>query len=349
MRRAFALLALAFVSGCGGSADDPTVLPRTLAGPALTTVAATMDSPGRGALIVSYPDRPVAGDIFGTQEVLVGPGNSYRTVPIGTLIDPRGRYVVLPGAHGTLTRLNLADRTERRYRAPSEPGHTIPVAISPDGTRVLYGASSDPGNPQVEHLHLLDLRSGATRDLHTKAMTAAFSPDGTKVAIGNDGESVILDPATGGRTPGPLGRRLAGDDAWSPDGRTLAYQENGELTVTLAPVDDSTEPVTLTDAGQFVGWRDPRTILVFDYGGTVSTVSGGTRTVVMTMPQSTGVEDAAGALVAGLRFTETASPDRGPWQLRFRWPLLAAAAALAATAALVVRRVRRVRQQPSRR
>jgi Tol biopolymer transport system component/DNA-binding winged helix-turn-helix (wHTH) protein len=122
--------------------------------------------------------------------------------------------------------------------------------LSPDGQRVVFAWNGDSGAAGFD-LYLKTLDSERlTRLTNSKApaISAAWSPDGTRIAFTreSDGEDggLFLIATTGGDA-----RKLAGASftqeslmhpAWSPDGTTLAYaamNESGAQIVRLLTID----------------------------------------------------------------------------------------------------------------
>jgi Tol biopolymer transport system component len=133
-------------------------------------------------------------------------------------------------------------------------------ALSPDGTRLVYGAE--------EHLKIQSIATGDAEPLLTpgvdEAAAPVWSPDGRTIAFqGNDGiyaievETERLDRLY----ELPDGESLALPPAWSPDGSTLAFLEsrplpdspNQERSFTVVRVGaDGSDPRELHAAGHCV-------------------------------------------------------------------------------------------------
>lgn len=105
------------------------------------------------------------------------------------------------------------------------------AAISPDGKLVAYTIErNEPKGRAVRRLTILDVASGASRELPDRTSGAVWSPDGEWLAFNGpeglqlakkDGSGLVTVAKTQG-TNSPL--QLQGATvAWSPDGRTLAY------------------------------------------------------------------------------------------------------------------------------
>lgn len=112
----------------------------------------------------------------------------------------------------------------------SDPGREIDPALSPDGARVVYLASSRSGYD----LFVRGIQDGAAIRLTSDRLTKghpAWSPDGKRIAFvaADGGAAGIYMITLSGRTTTKLVDLPSwsfGLD-WSPDGRTLAYSDAG--------------------------------------------------------------------------------------------------------------------------
>ncbi len=116
----------------------------------------------------------------------------------------------------------------RRMRIDDLLALSIPSqpAISPDGTRIAYvvgGADAD-ADRAVSALWLTDVAGAARQLTHGTADTApAFSPDGRTLAFQRDGQLWIL-PLDGGEPQQLTHLALgAGSPVWSPDSAKIAF------------------------------------------------------------------------------------------------------------------------------
>jgi Tol biopolymer transport system component/DNA-binding winged helix-turn-helix (wHTH) protein len=111
----------------------------------------------------------------------------------------------------------------------SDPGREIDPAISPDGSRVAYLASTGSGF----QLFVRSIQGGGSVRITDDALAKGhpvWSPDGTRIAFvaaKGDAAALYLVPARGGAAVKliDLLSWSYGLD-WSPDGRTIAYSDS---------------------------------------------------------------------------------------------------------------------------
>lgn len=200
------------------------------------------------------------------QAVMVGAdGESYRRLgvaedragwetqgdPAPMLLSPDGAFVAVgdwDAQEPDLALLDLHTGKVQVYQVPG--GHSaVPLAWSLDSNLVSYLSTAEPTNPYSGtairgDIGVLEPATGEARILPGAAdvRAAAFSPDGTELAIhrigpdnGSSGpeegipqigggavEVVGLDGAVHQRLDLPPGQYLDGPNAWSPDGTLLA-------------------------------------------------------------------------------------------------------------------------------
>ncbi|MFC7245179.1 WD40 repeat domain-containing protein [Catellatospora aurea] len=177
-----------------------------------------------------------------TSLVVVGRDDSFRLVYLdpGELmgsLSPDGRYLLGD---------NLVDLVtgQSRKLSPAVSSHW-PAVWSPDSQNAVAVIGQDDVVPTIgpngerindstrlDNIVIVSVPDGRLRVVHVAeadVFRAAFSPDGTRVAItvGRDAQNkelLILDVATGTvQRAVPLGERqqIAGSAAWSPDGNQL--------------------------------------------------------------------------------------------------------------------------------
>lgn len=123
------------------------------------------------------------------------------------------------------------------------PARGADAAISPDGSRVAYVASSRADVGASVDLRVMDIvtgvevRSSGLSD-YVAVRMPRWSPDGTRLLVGTQtagrggiltGEGLaVVDARSGVATTvvAPVGRQVAGY-AWSPDGARIAYDVQG--------------------------------------------------------------------------------------------------------------------------
>jgi hypothetical protein len=313
--------------------------------------------------------------------------------PAPMLLSPDGTRVAV-GAHDTdrpdVAILELASGRVQEHPVPAGRS-VLPVAWSSDGRRLAYLGNPEATNPHgggplTGDVGLLDLISGEATALDgaTEVSTAAFSPDGREVAVQHVGGALDVLPVDGG--PGrtlapPPGFRLAGPDAWSPDGALIAVWRNSSRCPGLGsdppPACASDEVLSFVDAtgrdgptpgpltrgtvapGYVLGWTAADRLVVLvpepiadtgdpeEYRVLDVPLGGGEPRQLSALPTGggnyrVGTFYLAGGLLPELEVRAAGDPDRGRWPLWLRLTVaLAVAWGAAGTASLVSRRARR--------
>ncbi|GAA1506667.1 hypothetical protein GCM10009827_020600 [Dactylosporangium maewongense] len=340
---------------------DGTVLPTRLAGLSLLTAPVSEAPPGPALLMyVQGSNGPRWLHTLQTV-VLSTDGHTYRRldeaerrggpVELGTwqdapaLLAPDGTRVAV-GSIAAAADVAVVDlRTGvTATSATSGTGAVQPLAWSPDGTRLAYTVGDTESA-------VLDLTTGTSTRLATVATAAAFSPDGRRLAVQGTPDTEVEprrairildltdDEVVTGLDPVGFGVLIAGQAAWSPDGRWLAVADNagvGKLDCTItflptSPADRTPPPAPIVTKEQIalVGWAAQDRPLVTQGGATEHrTVSGPDLRPLTTADGSTTYDlQAATALLPSARVAPGGDPDRGPWPVWLR--LTTAAAAIA--------------------
>ncbi|MGK5521158.1 WD40 repeat domain-containing protein [Micromonospora sp. URMC 107] len=234
-------------------AAAPDGVPERIGLPYMWQASVEQDPPGPASLLFSGGGLGLRGidglDHEGKVAVL-GRDGRYRMLLYGgresvageeVLLSPDGRYVADSFTDGWVGVTDLTDGSRRVFTGWA--GSTCcgtPVAWAPDGSALLVlhhaertGQDAENDGPWPSRLVLLELASGATRDLGPSlgdpwsvrtGSLAAFSPDGSRIVASAGDELVMLDrngESSWSRQLGP-DRRLAGIGAFTPDGSAVA-------------------------------------------------------------------------------------------------------------------------------
>ena len=292
------------LTGLGGSptaAGTPAV-PEVMAGYSHLTGSVSSSPPGPAVALwqhgygVEFLDFPQA-------VVLGAGGDTYRRVdvaeeragsetqgdPAPMLLSPDGTRVAV-GDHDVerpdVVVVDLTTGETTRHALPAGRS-VVPVAWSSDGETLASLVSDEATNPYsggriTGEIALLDLPDDSAEvvDLDGSATAAAFSPDGSELAVEQSGGITVVDLQDGSRRSLEVDGVLAGPAAWSPDGRLLAVTT---VEPTSAPpgvdapgipsglsfVDADGRgravpdplPLDLTGPGRVLGWAGPAEVL----------------------------------------------------------------------------------------
>ena len=147
-------------------------------------------------------------------------------------VSNTGTVVSAPVIVPSMTQLTWFDRAGGRVGVAGAPARNAAFALSPDERRIVV--TRDPELPGLQHLWIIDVRSGVSSQLtfgHTGAALPVWSPDGSRVAFTKSGvtnaSEIFATPADGRGAEEQLlhdsGYEIPSD--WSPDGRFLLFTQ----------------------------------------------------------------------------------------------------------------------------
>lgn len=246
------------------SDHGPAGIPARLANYSYFTGDMSASPPGRAVAIfqhgfgVEFLDFPQAvmvaadGDAYRRLGVAEDrPGSETQGDPAPMLLSPDGGLVAVGDWDAHEPDVALLDLDTGKVEVHQVPGghSAVPLAWSSDSDLVSYLSTAEPTNPHSGtairgDIGVLEPATGQARILPgaSDVRAAAFSPDGTELAIhrigpdngsigleegipqigGGTVEVVGLDGAVHHRLDLPPGQYLEGPNAWSPDGTLLA-------------------------------------------------------------------------------------------------------------------------------
>lgn len=348
-------------------------VPLQFPGPSRLTASLSTHPVGRAVALyrqdtglVGPAQTLVVGTDGGTVRRLDGPDDRRTAAPTGAptvatvaSLSPDGRTVAVgshPEAGGAdVTLVDLDGGQTRSYVVPRVPG-VVPVAWSADGSRLAYLGTDETSAHPVGRLFVFDVASHQAAPVPgADAVTAAaFSPDGTRLAVQSPGPAVVrvVDPGTGAGTdlPVPVGERLAGGAAWSPDGDLLAVSDGGRRLDFVPVQPGRPAPASVTSAGDVLGWSSASTVVHArpvvpgdqEFRVERTDVRTGATTAFWSVPTRDGLDVSGVSLATALLPTARTVPsvpvDRGPWPVSLRVAMVVGAALLSLPAVVGLRR-----------
>ncbi len=178
----------------------------------------------QGTALMARPLDPKSGQLRGEALSVVEGVGDFSTSANGVL-------AYRPGTAAADSQLTWFDRSGNNLGAVGSPAEFSSPALSPDGNRVAAGIR-DPA-AKTRDIWVLDLSRGSQSKLTFDPkddLSATWSPDGSRIAFTSDrrgARDLYVKSASGtGDDELLLESKLDKNiEAWSPDGRTLIYNQ----------------------------------------------------------------------------------------------------------------------------
>jgi WD40 repeat protein len=157
----------------------------------------------------------------------------YDGKSLGNFSVSESGVLVYRSAYSTPSRMAWLDRSGKQVATLGDPGTFGTGRLSPDGRTVVI-SRPDAADASLTDLWLLEVQRGIFSRLTFHPATtysAAWSPDGTRLATTTLGTKVQIIPANGSGTPVTASTDLvAAVSDWSPDGHTILVQQQNSST-----------------------------------------------------------------------------------------------------------------------
>jgi len=135
---------------------------------------------------------------------------------------------------------------QRMRQMTNDSRNSLTPRVSPDARKILYTTYSQSGFPDIYELDIATRRSRAFATYQGTNNGAAFSPDGSRVAmiLSSSGNPELYVSRSDGRNPRRLtnNRSLEATPSWSPDGREIVFTSDnpGQPQLFRIPADGGT-------------------------------------------------------------------------------------------------------------
>ena len=207
--------------------------------------------------LVAQPFDPDRLSVSGNPFPVAPKVEYYEAKSQGNFSVSDNGVLVYRSAYSSPQRLVWLDRGGKQVATLGEPGTYGSPRLSPDG-RTLVIPREDPADVGKNDLWLLEVQRGIFSRLTfhpAVSYTAAWSPDGSHLAIASLGTKAQIIPANGSGTPiTASSEQVSMIRDWSPDGHTILVQQQNSSTgmdVMSLRASDKPQPITPVLNSQF--------------------------------------------------------------------------------------------------
>jgi eukaryotic-like serine/threonine-protein kinase len=207
--------------------------------------------------LVAQPFDPDQLSVSGNPVPVAPKLEYYEAKSQGNFSVSENGVLIYRSAYASPSRLVWLDRSGKQVATLGEPANYGLPRLSPDG-RTLVIPREDTAEAGKNDLWLVDVGRGTFSRLTfhpAVGYSAAWSPDGNRLAVASLGTKVQIIPANGSGTPVTVSNdQVAMIRDWSPDGHTILVQQQNSSTgmdVVSLPVSEKPESLTPVLNSQF--------------------------------------------------------------------------------------------------
>jgi Tol biopolymer transport system component len=207
--------------------------------------------------LVAQPFDPDRLTLSGNPVPVAPKVEYYEFKSLGNFSVSENGVLVYRSAYSTPSRMVWIDPSGKQLATLGDQANYGLGRLSPDGRMVVI-SREDHADSSKNDLWLMEVQRGIFSRLTfhpAVAYTAAWSPDGNRLAISAFGTKVQIMPANGSGTPVSVSdEQVSTVRDWSPDGHTLLVQVQNSSTgmdVMSLPVSDKPQAVTPVLNSQF--------------------------------------------------------------------------------------------------